>query len=185
MAIFLNRVLEINVLSAPLSISLGIAGRILNLTRVAFYTWSQTFSDDDNERSATGFGHNDPFALGSDHGPANHDIRHQFTSNAVLGLPFGITWSGIARITSGPPIDPRAGRDLETGELAGPQPRFMRLRTESGDYDRSNRQVPGVSPLQLQFGARLFLGPATPPIPPPFPTRSRPCAAASACGGWS
>ena len=32
----------------------------------------------------------------------------------------------------------------------------MRLRTESGDYDRSNRQVPGVSPLQLQFGARLF-----------------------------
>ena len=61
----------------------------------------------------------------------------------------------------------------------------MRLRTESGDYDRSNRQVPGVSPLQLQFGARLFLGPATPPIPPPFPTRSRPCAAASACGGWS
>ncbi|MDE0626706.1 MAG: hypothetical protein OXH99_09940 [Bryobacterales bacterium] len=48
------------------------------------------------------------------------------------------------------------GLDLETGELAGPQPRFMRLRTESGDYDRSNRQVPGVSPLQLQFGARLF-----------------------------
>ena len=200
----------------------------------AFYTWSQTFSDDDNERSATGFGYNDPFALGSDYGPANHDIRHQFTSNAVLRLPFGITWSGIARITSGPPINPRAGRDLngdrssggdrglsapgrflgrnafrnrgmsnfdmrvmknipvterafvqlsaelfnafnlenvefagfnttfgpgldlETGELAGPQPRFMRLRTESGDYDRSNRQVPGVSPLQLQFGARLF-----------------------------
>ena len=77
----------------------------------AFYTWSQTFSDDDNERSATGFGYNDPFALGSDYGPANHDIRLQFTSNAVLRLPFGITWSGIAPITSGPPINPRAGPD--------------------------------------------------------------------------
>lgn len=200
----------------------------------AFYTWSRTFSDDDNERSATGFGYNNPFALGSDYGPANHDIRHQFTSNAVLTLPFGISWSGIARITSGPPINPRAGSDLNgdrsgggdrglsapgiflprnafsnrgmrnfdmrvmkniplterafiqlsvelfntfnlenvefagfnttygpgldlaTGEFVGPQPRFMRLRDESGGYDRSNRQVPGVSPFQLQFAARLF-----------------------------
>ena len=77
-----------------------------------FYTWSQTFSDDDNERSATGFGYNDPFALGGDYGPADQDIQHQFTSNAVLTLPLGITWSGIARITSGPPINPVAGRDL-------------------------------------------------------------------------
>ena len=200
----------------------------------AFYTWSQTYSDDDNERSATGFGYNNPFELGRDYGPANQDIRHQFTSNAVLNLPFGISWSGIARVTSGPPINPRAGSDLNgdrssggdrglrapgvylgrnafrnrgmsnfdirvmksihiserafvqlsaeffnafnadnvefagfnttygpgvdlrTGERVGPQPRFMRLRNESGDYDRSNRQVPGVSPFQLQFGVRFF-----------------------------
>ena len=199
-----------------------------------FYTWSQTFSDDDNERSATGFGYHDPFALGGDYGPANQDIRHQFTSNAVLGLPLGISWSGIARITSGPPINPRAGRDLngdlssagdrglsapgvflgrnafrnrgmsnldmrvmkkipvterafvqlsaelfnafnlknvefagfnttygpgldlETGAVVGPQPRFMRLRNDNGEYDRNNRQVPGVSPLQLQFAVRFF-----------------------------
>ncbi len=200
----------------------------------AYYTWSQTFSDDDNERSATGFGYNNPFDLGSDYGPANQDIQHQFTSNAVIRLPLGISWSGIARITSGPPINPRAGRDLNgdrssggdrglsapgtflgrnafrnrgmrsldmrfmknipvterafvqlsaelfnafnisnvefagfnttygsgvdlaTGELLGPQPRFMRLRNDSGEYDRNNRQVPGVSPLQLQLGVRLF-----------------------------
>ena len=200
----------------------------------AFYTWSQTHSDDDNERSATGFGYNNPFDLGGDYGPANQDIRHQFTSNAVLNLPFGISWSGIARVTSGPPINPRAGTDLNgdrssggdrglrapgvylgrnafrnrgmsnfdmrvmksihiterayvqlsaeffnafnadnvefagfnttygtgvdlrSGEPVGPQPRFMRLRNESGNYDRSNRQVPGASPFQLQFGARFF-----------------------------
>lgn len=200
----------------------------------AFYTWSQTYSDDDNERSATGFGYNNPFDLRSDYGPANQDIQHQFTSNAVLNLPFGVSWSGIARVTSGPPVNPRAGTDLNgdrssrgdrgfrapgvylgrnvfrnrgisnfdmrvmksipiterayvqvsaeffnafntdnvefagfnttygpgvdprSGEPAGPQPRFMRLRDESGDYDRSNRQVPGVSPFQIQFGARFF-----------------------------
>lgn len=200
----------------------------------AFYTWSETHSDDDNERSATGFGYNNPFDLGGDYGPANQDVRHQFTSNAVLNLPFGISWSGIARVTSGPPINPRAGTDLNgdrssagdrglrapgvylgrnafrnrgmsnfdmrvmksiditerayvelsaeffnafnadnvefagfnttygtgvdlrSGEAIGPQPRFMRLRNESGDYERSNRQVPGVNPFQLQFGARFF-----------------------------
>ena len=49
-----------------------------------------------------------------------------------------------------------AGLDLSTGESVGPQPRFMQLRNEGGEYDRSNRQVPGVSPLQVQFGARFF-----------------------------
>ena len=200
----------------------------------AFYTWSQTFSDDDNERSATGFSYNNPFALGADYSPANQDIQHQFTSNAVLQLPFDIVLSGIARVTSGPPINPRAGMDLNgdrssggdrglvapgvfigrnafrnrgmrnfdmrvtkridvterafvqisaeffntfnldnvefagfnttygagvdlgTGAVVGPQPQFMKLRSENGDYDRNNRQVPGVNPLQLQFGARFY-----------------------------
>ena len=207
-------------------------GKILHWD--AFYTWSQTFSDDDNERSATGFSYNDPFALGADYGPANQDIQHQFTSNAVLQLPFNVVLSGIARVTSGPPINPRAGRDLNgdgstggdrgltapgvftrrnsfrnrgmhnfdmrvtkrihvtesafvqfsaeffnafnldnvefggfnttygtgvdlsTGTVIGPQRQFMRLRSQNGDYDRNNRQVPGVNPLQLQLGARFF-----------------------------
>ena len=198
-----------------------------------FYTWSQTLSDDDNERSATGFSYNNPFALGADYGLANQDIQHQLTSNAVLQLPFHLALSGIARVTSGPPINPLAGLDLNgdrssggdrgliapgvfigrnsfrnrgmrnfdirvtkrikvregafvqlsaeffnafnlrnvefagfnttygpgvdlaTGGVIGPQPRFMRLRNEQGVYDRNNRQVPGVNPLQLQFGARF------------------------------
>ena len=78
----------------------------------AFYTWSRTLSDDDNERNAVGFTYADPFDLGAEYGPANQDIRHQFTSNAVVQLPFGIVWSGIARTTSAPPINPVAGRDL-------------------------------------------------------------------------
>ena len=76
------------------------------------YTWSQTFSDDDNERSAVSLHYNDPFDLRGEYGPANQDIRHQLTSNAVVQLPFGISWAGIVRATSGPPINPAAGDDL-------------------------------------------------------------------------
>jgi len=48
------------------------------------------------------------------------------------------------------------GLDLGTGEAIGPQPNFMRLRDEDGSYDRGNRQISSVSPLQLQIGARFF-----------------------------
>ena len=82
----------------------------------AFYTWSRTYSDDDNERSAVGITYNDPFDLRAEYGPSNQDIAHQFTSNAVVRLPFDIGWSGIARITSAPPINPLAGIDLNGDE---------------------------------------------------------------------
>ena len=198
-----------------------------------YYTWAQTFSDDDNERSATGFWYTDPFDLRGEFGPANQDIRHQLTSNAVVQLPFDIVWSGIARFTSGPPINPVAGRDLNgdrssrdrglsepgvflgrnifrnrglqnldmrviknidvaewallqlsaeffnvfnwsnveysgfntvygpgvdlsTGDVVGPQPRFMRLMDDMGRFDHNNRQIPGVNPFQVQFGVRFF-----------------------------
>ena len=82
----------------------------------AFYTWSRTYSDDDNERNAVGFTYTDPFDLRAEYGPSNQDIRHQFTSNAVARLPFGIGWSGIARVTSAAPINPLAGIDLNGDE---------------------------------------------------------------------
>ncbi len=48
------------------------------------------------------------------------------------------------------------GIDLETGAPAGPSPAWRRLRAEDGSYDRNNKQIPGVGPLQLQIGARFF-----------------------------
>ncbi len=49
-----------------------------------------------------------------------------------------------------------SGVDLNTGDVIGPQPRFMQLMDEVGGFDRNNRQIPGVNPFQVQFGARFF-----------------------------
>jgi len=78
----------------------------------AQYTVSQTYSDDDNERDATTFYYDNPFNLKAEYGYSNLDIRNQFAAYAVYNLPWGIEVSATARATSGQPIDPNAGSDL-------------------------------------------------------------------------
>ena len=78
----------------------------------AFYTLSEAFSDDDNERSAGGFSYSNPFDLRREYGYSELDYRHQFTANSVYSLPLGLEVSGIFRTYSGRPVDPRAGSDL-------------------------------------------------------------------------
>ena len=76
------------------------------------YTLAQSYSDDDNERSASGFNYDNPFNLKPEYGYSNLDIRHNFSSYAVSELPWGIELSGIFRANSGQPIDPLAGTDV-------------------------------------------------------------------------
>jgi hypothetical protein len=76
------------------------------------YTVSQAFSDDDNERNATGLFHDDPFNMRNEYGYSILDRRHQFTTNALTFLPWGVELSGIVRALSGRPVDPAAGADL-------------------------------------------------------------------------
>jgi hypothetical protein len=78
----------------------------------AFYTLAQNFSDDDSERDAGGFGHVNSFNLQPEYWFSALDIRHNFTSNAVVDLPFGFQISGILRVRSGLPFNPIAGSDL-------------------------------------------------------------------------
>ncbi len=78
----------------------------------AFYTVSETFSDDDNERSAGGFSYDNPFNLRPEYGYSDLDARHQFTSNALVNLPWGFDLSMIYRVRSGYPMNPRAGSDV-------------------------------------------------------------------------
>ncbi|MBL8230200.1 MAG: TonB-dependent receptor [Bryobacterales bacterium] len=78
---------------------------------MAFYTWSETFSDDDNERDAGGTNYNNTFDLRPEYGYSNLDSRHQFTSSFVYTMPFGIEVAGIFRSRGGLPINPRTGAD--------------------------------------------------------------------------
>ncbi len=205
------------------------------LTAGAFYTLAQSFSDDDNERSAGGLDAQDQFDLAADYGPSRTDIRHLLNSYAVYSLPFGLQLSGTFVMRGGRPVNPTVfgdpnqdfaafsdrpyrapgvpfgrmsfrdrpvvtsndlrvlksfdlgddtrvelsaelfnvlnldnvvtasaygddsfgnpGIDPATGAVLAPEPGFMRLRTQDGAYDASNRQ--DGRPFQAQFGVRV------------------------------
>ncbi|MDX2154611.1 MAG: carboxypeptidase regulatory-like domain-containing protein [Bryobacteraceae bacterium] len=76
-----------------------------------FYTLSDNYSDDDNERDAGGMGGPDPFNYSRDYNYSRLDVRHQFTANAVYSLPWGFEVAGIVRAYSGRPINATVGSD--------------------------------------------------------------------------
>lgn len=78
----------------------------------ANYSLAQVYSDDDSERTATGFNYDSSFNLKPEYGPSKLDARHQFSAYSVGNLPWGITLSGTIRARSGFPIDPLVGSDL-------------------------------------------------------------------------
>ncbi|MBI4910770.1 MAG: TonB-dependent receptor [Acidobacteria bacterium] len=76
-----------------------------------FYTAAWNYSDDDNERDSGGQAAMDGFNYAQDYSPSNLDARHTFSSYGVYSLPFGIDVSGVFRVRSGLPLNPRTGAD--------------------------------------------------------------------------
>ena len=76
------------------------------------YTVAQNYSDDDNERAASGFNYDNSANLRAEYGYSNLDIRNNFSSFAVATLPMGMILSGTFSASSGQPIDPTAGTDI-------------------------------------------------------------------------
>jgi len=89
----------------------------------AFYTISDTFSDDDNERDTTGGQYDNTFNLRPDYNYSNLHVRHQFVANAVGQLPWGFELAGLARAYSGRPINATTGADTNAdGSIAIDRP---------------------------------------------------------------
>jgi outer membrane receptor for ferrienterochelin and colicin len=78
----------------------------------AFYTFSRSLSDDDNERDAGGVTYENAFNLGSEFNYSRLDRRHQFVASPVVFLPYGFEVSSAIRLRSGLPIDVGFGRDV-------------------------------------------------------------------------
>jgi hypothetical protein len=77
----------------------------------AFYTLSESFSDDDNERDAGGTGAQDLFNFRPDYWYSRLDSRHQFTANGLVDLPWGFTVSSIIRYRTAFPLNPVTNLD--------------------------------------------------------------------------
>lgn len=77
----------------------------------AFYTLSENFSDDDNERDAGGVTYMNTYDLTPDYNYSVLDQRHQFLFNSVFFLPLGFEVAGSARMNSGRPLNAVVGSD--------------------------------------------------------------------------
>ncbi|MFN7934953.1 MAG: carboxypeptidase regulatory-like domain-containing protein [Bryobacteraceae bacterium] len=88
------------------------------LQLTAYYTLSSSYSDDDSERDASALNYDDPSNFRPDYGFSNLDAKHQFTSNAMVRLPWGIETALIFRLRSGAPMNARTLNDLNE-DLAG------------------------------------------------------------------
>lgn len=87
-----------------------------------YYTLSDNNSNDDNERSATGFNYENSFVLGNEYAPSTIDARHLFSFNGVVNLPAGFTVGALGRFRSGRPFEPVTGSDSTTSCNASPLP---------------------------------------------------------------
>jgi hypothetical protein len=76
------------------------------------YTVAGTYSDDDNERSATTLYYQTATDFRSEYSASRMDARHQVAGYGLVNLPWRITVSGSWRARSGFPIDAAAGTDL-------------------------------------------------------------------------
>lgn len=78
----------------------------------AYYVYSRNFSDDDNERSATGFEAEDQYNRGPDYNYSDLDRRHRFTASPIFFLPYGFEVSSAIRLRSGSPVNAIIGQDV-------------------------------------------------------------------------
>jgi len=88
----------------------------------ASYTLSETFSDDDSERDATGVNAADLFNLRLDYGYSRLDVRHRFTGYFLYDLPLGLQASGTLTARSGLPVNALTGTDTNEDLASNDRP---------------------------------------------------------------
>ena len=77
----------------------------------AFYTLSNTKTDDDNERDSSGFRNTQPEKLDADYADSELDVRHRFVGNAVFNIPGDFVFSTLVQAQSGRPYSILSGLD--------------------------------------------------------------------------
>jgi len=108
----------------------------------AYYTLSYNYSNDDNERLASGFDHDNEFNLKPEYNFSRLDARHLFQYNTLVDLPWGFTISSLGRFRSGRPLEPLTGADTNR---------------DNNSFSDRPFQAPGVTFLRNSFRDRRTL----------------------------
>jgi hypothetical protein len=116
----------------------------------AYYVFSRSLGDDDNERDAGGVAFANPYDLRREYGRSRLDREHQFTANPVFFLPGGFEVASAIRLRSGNPINPTAGADLNGDGVNNDRPLLVPGLTYVRN-DFRNRSIYDVD-LRLQKG---------------------------------
>ncbi|MDH3491933.1 MAG: hypothetical protein OEM82_00135, partial [Acidobacteriota bacterium] len=125
----------------------------------ASYTLSKNQSDDDNERSATGFQDSeDQYNRKQDYNYSELDRRHRFTASPIFFLPGGIEFSTTMRLRSGRPLDAEIFNDVNndgiTGFLGGPDRPYIAPGVPMKRNSFRNRAVYDID-MRVQKGFRF------------------------------
>lgn len=89
----------------------------------AFYTWSRSLSDDDNERDAGGVAFADPFNFSGEYNFSRLDRTHQFVASPIFFLPYDFEVSSAIRLRSGVPLNATAAAsDLNGDTVSNDRP---------------------------------------------------------------
>lgn len=88
----------------------------------AFYTLSDNFSSDDQERDAGGFTYTDSFNLASEYNFSELDRRHQFVMQPLFYMPYGFEVASTIRLQSAPPINALVGSDVNQDNVNNDRP---------------------------------------------------------------
>jgi hypothetical protein len=119
----------------------------------AYYVFSRSLGDDDNERDAGGVAYANAYDLTREYNVSRLDRQHQFTANPVFFLPYGFEVASAIRLRSGNPINPTAGADLNGDGVNNDRPLLVPgLTYLRNDY--RNRSIYDVD-LRLQKGFTL------------------------------
>ena len=133
---------------------------------VTHYTYARAYSSDINEGYFWQPLYTDHARPEDAYGPSSLDMRHQLTGHAVIALPAGFTWSAILRASSGPPLNPAAGTDLNGDQFASDRAlqapgryfgrNVFRNRGMRNLDMRLLRRFPSVKGSSLELSVELF-----------------------------
>lgn len=117
------------------------------------YTFNRALSNTDSVNTVPA----NPYSMAGEYGPSATDIRHYGTINGSITPLFGISFSPLLTLASGPPFDITVGRDLYGTGLFNARPATTTDSTRPGVVDTiygllDPNPAPGATLLPRNFG---------------------------------